>query len=112
MTLNLEGTTDLNDIEEVKVYSTGSVNAFDERHPQDATLPGSAVPASGNLICNLQGNLVSGTNYLWVVAHVADNATEGNVIDAALKAITTAEETYELANPSLLVAVRFSSPKP
>ena len=100
ITLNLEGTTDLNDVREIKVYSTGTVNAFDERHPQNATLLGSVVPASGDITCNLEGNLVYGTNYLWVVAHVADNATEGNVIDASLKSITTAEETYELSNPS------------
>lgn len=100
ITLNLEGTTDLNDIEEIKVYSTGLANSFDERHPQNATLLGSVVPASGDITCNLGGNLVYGTNYLWVVAHVADHATEGNFIDASLKSITTAEETYELANPS------------
>ena len=100
MVLNLEGTTDLNDIEEVKVYSTGIVNSFDERHPQNATFLGSVNPASGDMTCNLEGNLVSGTNYLWIVARMADNATEGNVIDASLKSITTAEETYELANPS------------
>ena len=100
MVLNLEGTTDLTDIEEINVYSTGSVNSFDERHPENASLLGSIEPASGDLTCNLEGNLISGTNYLWIVAHVADNATEGNVIDASLKAIVTAEETYELANPS------------
>ena len=100
MVLNLEGTTDNNDIEEIKVYSTGAVNTFDERNPQNATLLGSVNPASGDLICYLEGNLVSGTNYLWIVAHVSDNATEGNVIDASLKSITTAEETYELTNPS------------
>ena len=100
MTLNLEGTTDLADIEEIKVYSTGTVNAFDGRHPQNATLLGSVSPASGDVVCNLQGNLVSGTNYLWITAHVADNATEGNLIDATLKSITTSEETFELENPS------------
>ena len=100
MVLNLGGTTDLSDIKEVKVYSTGSVNAFDERHPDNATLLGSIEPAAGDLICNLQGNLVSGTNYLWVVVHVAGHATEGNYIDASLKSITTTEETYELTTPS------------
>ena len=100
MVLNLEGTTDLNDIEEVKVYFTGIVNDFDERNTQNATLLGSIGPASGDLTCNLEGNLVSGTNYLWVVADVSDNATEGNVIDASLKSITTTEETYELTNSS------------
>ena len=100
LTLNLEGTTNLNDVREIKVYSTGTVNAFDERHPQNATLLGSVEPASGDLTCNLEGNLFTGTNYLWVVAHVADNATEGNMIDASLKSITTTEETYDLTNPS------------
>ena len=100
MVLNLEGTTDLSDVKEIKVYSTGTVNAFDERHPQSATLLGSIEPASGDLTCTLEGNLFTGTNYLWVVAHVADNATEGNMIDASLKSITTTEETYDLTNPS------------
>lgn len=100
MVLNLEGTSNTEDIEMIKVYSTGSVNTFDERHPQNATLLGSVAPASGDLTCNLEGNLVTGTNYLWVVAQVANNATEGHLIDASLKAITTAEETYELTNPS------------
>ena len=100
LVLNLEGTTDLDDAREIKVYSTGNVNSFDERHPQNATLLGNVTAASGDFNCNLQGSLVSGTNYLWVVAHVADNAIEGNVIDASLKSITTAEETYELTNPS------------
>ena len=100
MTLNLEGTTDLNDIEEIKVYSTGTVNSFDWRHLQNATLIGSVAPASGDLTCNLEGNLVSGTNYLWVTAHVADNATEGNLIDASLKSIVTTDENYDIGNPS------------
>ena len=100
LTLNLEGTMELSDIQEIKVFSTGAVSTFDHRHLQGATLLGTANPAAGDIICNLQGNLVSGTNYLWITAHVADNATEGNVIDASLKSITTADETYTVANPS------------
>ncbi len=100
LTLNLEGTMELSDIQEIKVFSTGAVSTFDHRHLQGATLLGTANPAAGDIVCNLQGNLVSGTNYLWITAHVADNATEGNVIDASLKSITTADETYTVANPS------------
>ena len=100
MTLNLEGTTDLNDIEMVKVFSTGTVNAFDWRHPESATLIGSVEPATGDLSCELEGTLVSGTNYLWITAQVAENATEGNFIDAALKSISTTSQTYVLSNPS------------
>ncbi|MCR4849453.1 MAG: exo-alpha-sialidase [Bacteroidales bacterium] len=98
VTLNLDGTTDLTDIVMVKVYATGSVNAFDERHPEN--LIGSVEPASGDLVCNLSGTLNSGTNYLWITAQVAGSATEGHVIDASLKSITTASQTYELSNPS------------
>ncbi|MBR6273018.1 MAG: exo-alpha-sialidase [Bacteroidales bacterium] len=100
MTLNLTGTTDLNDLVEVKVFSTGSVNAFDERHPETATLIGSLTPASGDLVCELNGMLSSGTNYLWITAQVANDATEGNVIDASLKSLTTESQTFELNNPS------------
>ena len=100
MLLNMEGTTDLGDIEEVKVYSTGSVNAFDWRTLQGATLLGNAAPASGDFYCNLDGSLNSGTNYLWIVAHVANDAAEGHFIDASLKSITTADETFEVPNPS------------
>ncbi len=100
LTLNLEGTTDLNDLEVIKIYSTGSENDFDWRTLQGATLLGSIDPASGDLICSLEGSLETGMNYLWLTAHVADNATEGNVIDASIKSITTADETFEIENPS------------
>ena len=100
MVINLEGTTDLSDIEMIEVYSTGSVNAFDPRNPQAATRIGNITPASGDLVCELNGTLSSGNNYLWITAHVADNATEGNVIDASLKSISTPSQTYTLSNPS------------
>ena len=100
LTLNLEGTTDLSDIVEVRVYSTGSVNAFDERASHYATLLGSVAPASGDLVCPLTGTIASGTNYLWITAQIAENATEGHFIDASLKSVSTPNQTYELSNPS------------
>jgi hypothetical protein len=63
-------------------------------------LLGNAVPAAGDFTLSLSGNLASGVNYLWITADVVPNATEGHVIDASLKAVTTSEQTYELANPS------------
>lgn len=100
MILNLEGTTDLDDLELVKVYSTGTVNAFDGRHPENASLLGVVEPASGDLTCTLEGALVSGTNYLWITACVANDATEGHFIDASLKSLSTSSQTFELNNPS------------
>ncbi|MBR4391404.1 MAG: exo-alpha-sialidase [Bacteroidales bacterium] len=100
MTLNLEGTTDVSDIKMIDVYSTGPVNAFDPRFPQTATLIGSINPALGDLVCSLEGTLASGTNYLWITAHISDNAVEGHCIDASLKSISTTSQTYELSNPA------------
>ena len=98
--LNLEGTTDLNDIERIKVYSTGSVNAFDERTLQGATLLGSAAPVSGDFYIPAISYLYSGMNYLWITAQVSSQATEGHVIDASLKSMLTAEQGFPLDNPS------------
>jgi len=100
MTINLDGTTNLNDIEEVKIYTTGLTSSFNWRTAENATLLGTCNPTNGDIVCNLSGELLSGTNYLWITAHVADDATEGNFIDASLKSITTVDETYEVANPS------------
>lgn len=100
ITLNLDGSSDVADIEEVKIYSTGNVNNFDGRTLQGATLLGSVIPTSGDIICNLDGILVSGTNYIWVVARVSDDAVEGNIIDASLIKIVTEEQEYTVTNPS------------
>ena len=100
LTVNLDGTSDLNDIEKIKVYSTGLVNAFDGRPLQGATLIGSADPAAGDFAIPVGGYLVSGTNYLWITAQVADDATEGHFIDASLKRIETFEQTFPIDNPS------------
>lgn len=100
LTINLDGTTQLDDLAQLKVYSTGAVNAFDGRNLQGATLLGSADPASGDFTIPLNGNLMSGINYLWITADVAVDAAEGHVIDASLNSLTTSEQTYELSNPS------------
>lgn len=99
--INLDGTTALSDISAIKIYSTGSTNLFDERTAENATLLGSFTPVAGDMICNLESaNLASGSNYLWITANVADNAVEGNKIDASLSELTTAEETFTVTNPS------------
>ncbi len=100
LTVNLDGTTDLSDIEKIKVYSTGLVNAFNGRTLQGATLIGSADPASGDFAIPVGGYLVSGTNYLWITAQVANDATEGHFIDASLKRIETFEQSFPIDNPS------------
>ncbi|MBN2767081.1 MAG: exo-alpha-sialidase [Paludibacteraceae bacterium] len=88
--LNLTGTTSLSDITSLKVYSTGTNVNFDPRDPitKGAVLLASCSPAAGDISCTLSGTLAAGTNYLWITADIANNATEGNQIDIALKSIT------------------------
>ena len=96
--INLDGSTAISDYAKVKIYST-STSTFDDRTASGATLLGEFTPAAGDMVCNLatQGTLSKGTTYLWVVAEVADNAVEGNKLDAALLSLTTGAETSNVA---------------
>lgn len=96
--INLDGSTAISDYAKVKIYST-STSTFDDRTASGATLLGEFTPAAGDMVCNLttQGTLSKGTTYLWVVAEVADNAVEGNKLDAALLSLTTGAETFNVA---------------
>ena len=97
--LNLESCTDLNDIDLLRIYSTGDVDAFDGRTLQGATLIGSCNAAT-EIECQLSGQIASGNNYLWITANISSDATEGDLVDAALLSISTTGHTYELSNPS------------
>lgn len=100
VTLTLDGTTDIGDYAKVKIYSTGTDATFDERTAANATLLGEYAPAKGSMTCDLasDGTLKEGANYIWIVAAVADDATEGNKLDAAITALTTDSETYSIAD--------------
>ncbi len=99
--LNMDGTTNVQDVKNIKVYSTGNTNSFDARYAATtATLLGNCSPASGEITCELTGELTSETNYLWVTYDIADNAIEGNKVDANVVSITTADETYTFTEGS------------
>ena len=98
--LNLNGTTSISDVKEVKVYTTGLTDYTDGKFMETATLLGSCNPSEGDFDCELKGDLLKGVNYLWLTVDVADNAVEGNFIDMSLLSIVTATETCELKNPA------------
>ena len=98
--LNLNGTTSISDVKEVKVYTTGLTDYTDGKFMESATLLGGCEPSEGDFDCALEGELLKGVNYLWLTVDVADNAVEGNFIDMSLLSIVTATETCELKNPS------------
>lgn len=102
--ITLDGTTDINDYEKVKIYSTGSdmlkSPTFDDKDGGNAVLLGEYEPQSGTMTCNLTTpvTLVSGFNFIWVVAAVSEDAKEGNKLDATLVSLTAGDETITVSN--------------
>ena len=77
LTFNLNGTTDINDISEVKIYYTGSSERF-----AATNLFGSVAPTGGDMTVTGSQSLAEGANFFWIAADVAVNANEGNLLDA------------------------------
>ena len=98
--INLKGTTQLSDVKEVRVYTTGLTEYANNRFLDEAVLLGNCEPEEGDFICELNGSLLKGINYLWLTAKVSDDAVEGNFVDMSLLSIVTEEETCEIRNPS------------
>lgn len=94
--ITLDGTTSITDYAKIKIYTTGTVAKFDERNATGATLLGEFAPTEGSMTCQLTttATLSPGTHYIWVVAEVAEDAVEGNKLDATITSLGTDVETY------------------
>ena len=98
--VSMDGTTDISDVTAIKIYSTGTTELFNPKKIAQYTLLGQAQPAEGYITIPLSGALSSGNNNLWVTYDIAENATEGNRVDASIiKLNHSGIQTYSLANP-------------
>ncbi len=102
LSFSLQGTSDVGDVKSVKIYSTGTSPVFDNRDIQNAVLLADVEPSLDVTDCQINAEIVSGVNYLWITVEMADDATEGNVIDAELYSVSTPSQTFEIVNPSPL----------
>lgn len=102
LSFSLQGTSDVDDVKSVKIYSTGTSPVFDNRDIQNAVLLADVEPSLDVTDCQINAEIVSGVNYLWITVEMADDATEGNVIDAELYSVSTPSQTFEIVNPSPL----------
>ena len=100
LSFSLQGTSDVDDVKSVKIYSTGTSPVFDNRDLQNAVLLADVEPSLDVTVCQINAEIVSGVNYLWITVEMADDATEGNVIDAELYSVSTPSQTFEIVNPS------------
>ena len=100
LSFSLQGTSDVGDVKSVKIYSNGTSPVFDNRDLQNAVLLADVEPSLDVTDCQINAEIVSGVNYLWITVEMADDATEGNVIDAELYSVSTPSKTFEIVNPS------------
>ncbi len=102
--LKMTGTTDINDVEQIKVYTTKNSDKFDSRNPtgKGAILLGTASPSDTEITVNTTDKLYAGVNYIWITYQIKETAKEGNRVDAEVVAITTERETFPIkyGNPS------------
>jgi hypothetical protein len=94
LNFTMAGTTNIADVTNIKIYSSGSASVF---NLATSTLYGSVTPVTGNLTVNGNNALVSGDNYFWITYDVAAAATEGNLLDATCESIVANSVTYNSA---------------
>ncbi len=98
--INLDATTDINDVKSVKVYTTGLSSSQNNKYLDKAVLIGSCTPQEGDFLCETNGYLYKGINYLWFAVDVDDDAEEGNSIDMSVLSLTVNDEAYDVKNPN------------
>ena len=86
---NLTGTSQISDLENLKIYYTGS-NA----KPNLATLFGTANVQNGTINSSGNQTLNEGFNHFWITCDISENATEGNVLKGELVSVTVGSQEY------------------
>ena len=81
--INMNGTTDISDVDNIKLYYSGASSSF-----STSNLFGTVSPASGTLSINGTQTLIEGTNYFWLSYDIASDATINNYVDAECVQIT------------------------
>ncbi len=93
--VNMNQTTNINDIENLEIYYTGSSNVFSTDN-----LFASASISENNIQFTNTQELVLGINYFHLAYSISENATIGNIADAELVSVTTdAVQTPTIINP-------------
>lgn len=96
--MNMNGTTSVDDVESINIYSTSFTDIFDQQTLHNATLIGTGIPSTGEISINTTGKLNVGNNYLWVTYNLKESAKEGNNVDASLVSMATEKQTFPTQN--------------
>jgi hypothetical protein len=91
LTVGTTGTSNINDISNLKVFYTGNSATFNTSAPQfGATI---STPTTNNVVTGTT-SLNPGDNYFWVMYDVKSTATVGNFIDATIRSVTANGVAY------------------
>ncbi len=103
-TFRTDGTTNVADIANAKVFYTGTNSSFSATNQFGSTY--ATPPAAGiNMIITGTQALQSGTNYFWLTYDVVAGATVGNSIDGRCNSVTVAG-TPRTPSPQTVAGVR------
>ena len=91
LTVGTTGTTNRNDISNLKVYFSGTNPNFNNTATQFGSTV--ATPTANNIVAGT-ASLEPGDNYFWVTYDIKSTATVGNFVDATIRSITANTVAY------------------
>ena len=97
VTFNLDGTTDLNDLDSLKIWYTGA----------NPRLAGGSLFGMGGIMqgtITITGNctLTEGDNFFWITANVSPGSAEGNFMQGDVDSVKVAGQIYPVIQASSL----------
>jgi hypothetical protein len=104
--LNTAGTSNVNDIQNAKVYFTGNSATFSPTNQFGSTI----LAPNGNFYINGSRTLVAGVNYFWVTYDVKSTATANNFIDVRVDSLVIAGSNTAPLNGDPSGARKISAP--
>ena len=96
LTVTLNGTDNMNDLSEIKIYYTAGTGTFST----DSLVGQPVTPSAGEISFNEDIPLITGNNYFWMAVDVSDNATEENKIDGTLSYVVIDSDTFSPSTSS------------
>lgn len=95
---DLSGTTDLNDIAEIRIYESSSGTDFDFNN---ATLLAALPPESGTMNAQFHRPISTLTSYFWIAAKMRNSSKIGDFLDASITSFHLAGEAAGSRLPAI-----------
>ncbi len=91
LTVNANGTTNVSEIENAKIFYTGTSSTFAATNQFGSTV---ATPTTSNFAITGNQALADGTNYFWLTFDIKPNATLNNFVDAECHQVVVGGSPY------------------